>query len=160
MATNIGTNPAFTTANMKPASGEQIDALWGQNIADNTGYCYEREITVPLYSQVTVTNIFYFRKQASHNAIRIAARGKDGTTGAIESYVRFFADGTTTSDGNENLTGTKSYTMAANITSKYDVDISSLTNGSHYYLKYTSSNVSMTPNAIACWQIYGSGATY
>ncbi len=40
MASNIGTLSGFTTANMKPASGEQIDALWGQNVADNTGFLY------------------------------------------------------------------------------------------------------------------------
>lgn len=43
MATNIGTAAAFTTANMKPAPGEQIDAVWGQNIADNTGFVYHMD---------------------------------------------------------------------------------------------------------------------
>lgn len=38
MATSFGSAASFTFGNMKPASGEQIDSLWGQNIADNTGY--------------------------------------------------------------------------------------------------------------------------
>ena len=29
MASNIGNNAQFTTTNMKPESGEQLDALWG-----------------------------------------------------------------------------------------------------------------------------------
>lgn len=43
MASNIGTASTFAFANMKPASGEQIDALWGQNVADNTGLLRTRE---------------------------------------------------------------------------------------------------------------------
>lgn len=38
MASNVGSTAAFTSGNMKPAAGEQIDAVWGQNIADNTGF--------------------------------------------------------------------------------------------------------------------------
>lgn len=38
MATSIGSSAAFTSASMKPASGEQIDALWGDNMADNTAF--------------------------------------------------------------------------------------------------------------------------
>lgn len=47
MASNITNAAAFATANMRPAPDEQIDALWGQNIADNTGYNYFREIPGP-----------------------------------------------------------------------------------------------------------------
>ena len=39
MADNLGsTSLSFNTGNMKPESGEQIDAVWGGNIADNTAY--------------------------------------------------------------------------------------------------------------------------
>lgn len=44
MASNITSSGSFATALMKPASGEQIDALWGQNIADNTGFLRTSEI--------------------------------------------------------------------------------------------------------------------
>jgi hypothetical protein len=47
MASNIASTAGFTSANMKPASGEQIDALWGQNIADNTGQLRARPL--PIY---------------------------------------------------------------------------------------------------------------
>ncbi len=46
MASNIGTLSQFATSNMKPDNGEQIDSLWGQNIADNTGYLYYLPQTV------------------------------------------------------------------------------------------------------------------
>lgn len=68
MASNIGTTAVFTTANMKPASGEQIDALWGQNIADNTGKLYYRKFFGPsfFFSQSDARNYngtFFFEKQ-------------------------------------------------------------------------------------------------
>jgi hypothetical protein len=49
MATNIGPAGTFTTANMKPASGEQADALWAQNLADNTGYLRARQLPFMQY---------------------------------------------------------------------------------------------------------------
>jgi len=37
MATNLGSSTlTYTTTNIKPEANEQIDALWGQNMADNT----------------------------------------------------------------------------------------------------------------------------
>lgn len=38
MATSFGSTSTFTFGNMKPAAGEQLDSLWGQNVADNTGF--------------------------------------------------------------------------------------------------------------------------
>src|SRR5258705_10895325 len=38
MATSFGSTATFTFGNMKPAPEEQIDSLWGKNIADNTGF--------------------------------------------------------------------------------------------------------------------------
>ena len=40
MATDLGTTNAsmFNTGNMKPESGNQTDALWGQNLSDNTAF--------------------------------------------------------------------------------------------------------------------------
>lgn len=51
MATNISPAASWTGSNMKPASGEQIDALWGQNIADNTGQLRAR--AMPLTNMAT-----------------------------------------------------------------------------------------------------------
>lgn len=52
MADNITNTAAFATANMKPAAagGENIDAVWGRNIADNTGYNFWRKTPGPGYS--------------------------------------------------------------------------------------------------------------
>ena len=50
MASSITSAASFATSNMKPVSGEQIDALWGQNIADNTGYVYYRPTPGPTLS--------------------------------------------------------------------------------------------------------------
>ena len=40
MATNLGSanGTSFNTANMKPEPNDQVDSLWGQNIADNQAY--------------------------------------------------------------------------------------------------------------------------
>jgi hypothetical protein len=58
MADNITTSAAFATANMKPAAagGENIDATWGRNIADNTGFLYARSFPImglPMQDSVT-----------------------------------------------------------------------------------------------------------
>jgi len=40
MASSIDNTSDFSTGNMKPASSEIIDAVWGQKLAENTGYLY------------------------------------------------------------------------------------------------------------------------
>jgi len=47
MADTILNTAGFSTLSMKPVAGEQIDSLWGQNIADNTGYLFYRELPGP-----------------------------------------------------------------------------------------------------------------
>lgn len=42
MASDITNGAQFATSNMKPAPGEQADALWAQKVADNTGYLWYR----------------------------------------------------------------------------------------------------------------------
>ena len=58
MASSITSAASFATSNMKPVSGEQIDALWGQNIADNTGYLYYRVTPGPVLSLHRRTGTF------------------------------------------------------------------------------------------------------
>jgi len=50
MATNLGTanGTVFNTANMKPESDDQTDALWGQNLADNLAYLRINGINKPV----------------------------------------------------------------------------------------------------------------
>ena len=43
MASNITDGVSFNITNMKPDPDEEISALWGQNIADNTGYLYYKD---------------------------------------------------------------------------------------------------------------------
>ena len=40
MATDLDNSADFTNTNMKPEADDIIDATWGQNIAENTGYLY------------------------------------------------------------------------------------------------------------------------
>jgi hypothetical protein len=40
MASDITSTSEFTTGNMKPVSGEIIDSVWGQKMAENTGYLF------------------------------------------------------------------------------------------------------------------------
>ncbi len=46
MASNIDNTSSFTTSNMKPSADEETAALWGQNIAENTGYLYHQKDTI------------------------------------------------------------------------------------------------------------------
>lgn len=79
MASNVASTAGFTSANMKPASGEQIDALWGQNIADNTGnlrqrpnyfingYGTEGTYRNTIDPVLTIRHDVYFNRWAGHN---------------------------------------------------------------------------------------------
>ena len=46
MASDITTGASFNKTNMKPSPDEEISALWGQNMADNTGFLYYHPIPV------------------------------------------------------------------------------------------------------------------
>jgi len=72
MATNLGsTGLTWQTTNMKPESGEQIDALWGQNTADNTAAAYHGYLN-PLRTVGTTIlgelNYFYLESYAEYNS--------------------------------------------------------------------------------------------
>lgn len=72
MANPITNTAAFATANMKPAPDEQIDALWGQNIADNTGYLYFKKVFGPSFhldglNQSLTHGTFVFEKAQGHS---------------------------------------------------------------------------------------------
>lgn len=71
MASSITSAAAFATANMKPVPDEQIDALWGQNVADNTGFLYYRKLFGPCCHLIGVANnlthgTFVFEKAHGH----------------------------------------------------------------------------------------------
>lgn len=113
MADNITSAATFTTANMKPAAGEQIDALWGDNLGDNTGYVYYRKEHYPPLSisyritsavlaeqynyQATTRATTYFNHRTEfatlHGSYYIfGSSGADGV--GLRLAATFFCDGT------------------------------------------------------------------
>lgn len=160
MATNIGTSAVMTTANMKPASGEQIDALWGQNMADNTGYTYYREIQIPAVSGTSPAWLFLFKKRASHPYLRLRVRGDNtGSAAAVSDTVNIYPEGQSSVAGTATISVTHSYTRGVNTTTDYDIDLSTLTNDAAYIVKVTL-DTTKTFHAPALLMIYGTGATF
>lgn len=116
MASNIGTNAQFTTSNMKPASGEQLDALWGQNIADNTGHLLYRPYFVPApcmhfsgtnnsSSRPVSYGTTWFFKTPGHNTLygSWSVRGTALSGGPGNAIVGLFVDGTAIKGTTGNL---------------------------------------------------------
>lgn len=106
MAGNIDSFAAFTTGNMKPSSGEQIDALWGQNISDNTGYLYYRPmlaccfggagILISSSSVGSYVGTAYFRKLPEYNHLIGSYVGTTSASGHLLGYInnsQFFSHG-------------------------------------------------------------------
>lgn len=152
MASNTGTNAAYTSTNIKPDPDEQLDAIWGQNIADNTAYLYYRSIQLPIISGAPV-QIRGFRKDPAHNCLRL--QGYSTTTGTANQTVRIFKSGTNTSSTPE-ISTTVSVPPVAYGQNVYNVDISSLTNGSYYDVAYQE-----VQDVLWCAHLlHGSLATY
>src|SRR5690349_7631702 len=68
MADNILNSASFATANMKPAAagGENIDSVWGRNLADNTGYVFFRKTPGPGYSNRVNGGASYATNAGTH----------------------------------------------------------------------------------------------
>lgn len=109
MASSITSTATFTLTNMKPAGGEQIDALWADNIADNSGYVYYRDFPGPAFylgfmvdTDLSSTPAFgsftgtrYFKKMPEHNyLVGSWASSKWGDTTSSVPH-SLFVDGTT-----------------------------------------------------------------
>lgn len=163
MASSISTAAAFTTTNMKPASGEQIDSLWGQNIADNSGFNFYKEVPLPCFSEDGFANLrtFMFTKRASHNGIKWVGRGQQGTSG--NQTVHFWvwdSTGTVAHSGASPLiVGTHTDAMTSGGIIRHDFDISSLGAGTVYTFGVSDSGP-LVYSPQAAWLTYGSGATY
>ncbi len=139
MASSIGTSAAYTSASMKPASGEQIDALWGQNVADNTGYVWHKvqQVHIPISSGTNPNYLFLFTKLAGQITLSLKVRGDNtGGAAAVTDVITIYPDGQSTTAGTATLTFNHSYTRGVNTTDVYTMDISSLTDGAHYVLKF------------------------
>lgn len=139
MASTIGTSAAYTSVSMKPASGEQLDALWGQNVADNTGYVWHKvqQVHIPISSGVNPTYLFLFTKLPGQTTLSLKVRGDNtGSAAAVTDAINIYPDGQSTTAGTASLTFSHAYTRGVNTTNVYTMDITSLTDNSHYVLKF------------------------
>lgn len=159
MASDISTSGSFATANMKPDPNEQGDALWAQKIADDVGYTYFRQQPlVDLTPTASGEARYIFTKVPSYRAIKSLTRGL--AAGAVTEYMRVFWDGDDPTVLNVNrAVGTLAYTRAAQATQRFDLDISSLTDGNTYMLTYTR-DTGVNSNRPAVYLVYGSNAAY
>lgn len=162
MASNIGTLESFATANMKPVAGEQIDALWGQNVSGNTGYNYYKEIPIQSFSYSGVFGmsfVWMFQKKPSHNAFKVLNYSNHGSAG-VTQYFRIFPAGTILGSTRGGLIhGTNSYTQTAVSFYRWDFDISSLTNDQYYHALYEAGNF-YDVGQFTGYLVHGSSATY
>jgi hypothetical protein len=159
MASNITTSASFGTSNMKPSPGEQADAIWAQNMADDVGYVYFREAQLTDLSPTAAAEARYvFTKKPSHNGIKSLTRGLAG--GAVTEYIRVFAEGADPTVLNAySAVGTSAYTRAAQTTRRFDIDISALTDGNVYIITMArDTGVSAVRPAVSL--VYGSNASY
>lgn len=151
MANSITTNATFATANMKPVPDEQIDALWGQNVGDNCGNLFYKEEVAPAISQSTGSAVFFFTKRPGKSGFKTLSY--TAGAGLNDWYLRFMTDG-----GGTALVATKaSVTGVAGSFFRFDVDISSLTNHTPYFVRLTYNT---NGGGAAAWQTHGSGAGY
>lgn len=152
MASSITSSAAFTTTNMKPAADEQIDALWGQNIADNTGYVYYRTIPGPSFHSGGINNAgggtrsgtFYFRKEAGFATMMGSISGTLANVTNQQIYVRI--NGTTVF--NQLFKGTL-------FKASFGTDCVGMSNGSDYELTFDwgiPSNVGEGNLNVTSWQ--------
>lgn len=99
MASDITTASDFTTPNMKPASGEIMDSVWGHKISENTGYLYYK------YPQQLAS-----WTMTDHSDSASVAQEPNGTIWFVKTP-------------HSTMTGTVFGTSSANDTSTYDVQV-------------------------------------
>lgn len=129
MASTIGTLASFATQSMKPAPGEEADAIWAQKVADNTGYLWHKPLSLESRS--------LFTKTGAHNGIRAMLVGSDADATPRTDYVRVYAAGLVpAADVAPTLAGTMTYTRVNGSQHVMNLDISSLTNGNRYALSH------------------------
>lgn len=115
--------------NMLPDPGDQMDALWAQRVAENTGY----SIFMPQPMGDNFGALFV--KRAHQNAIRMIMIGHGPTPVAGTAKISIWnTNGAIGNNGTAPILQHLSYPSVANIGSlyKFELDISSLSNGSVY----------------------------
>jgi len=141
MANDITNSGNFSFNNMKPDADEEIVALWGQNIADNTGVLYYQNYLACSFSTnltmlktqedwgTFATGTMFFIKQPNANTLHGTFQGNSRSSGFTGGTGIFYVNnieavrGTFTLgySGGEQEFGTG-----------FAVDISSLTDYQHY----------------------------
>lgn len=133
MASNITSAAGFTFINMKPAADEEIPALWGQAIAENTGYLYYKKHIVGnlhTYHSSDGDGLVHNSGNENHLIIYPKEEGYNYITGTIYSEVNLYSgsfdgyntlsfDGTAmTSNIYDGTTHQGTYTFSWNMSSK------------------------------------------
>lgn len=148
MALNIGTNAQFATSAMKPENGEQIDSLWGQNIADNTGYVAfspQHPITFAFSHTpnaiATGTMRFWLYKQPTLQTFKgtLFVSGSNGGGAGRGANGSLFISGNFVVGTNLPLP----VSTAGEAARAFSYDLSSLTDNAYHEMRfvYTGSNV-------------------
>lgn len=149
MANSINiTTAAFATLNMKPVPDEQVDSLWGQNIADNTGFLYKRafadrpELSFTLTSPMDwdtyfnpMHGTFWFIKRdfpSGNGTFYGSISGRQNTVGA--GYVKIRMNGTLLVD-----------TTAASFDLGFGTDLGGIAAGAFVPVTYEFDNSAARP---------------
>ena len=136
MATDIDNTAEFSFNNMKPAADEEITALWGKNIADNTGFLrnlptlvssFSNTITHENHDYATYVGTTHFKKLANFNTLHGTFYAETGTLlfhkGSMYLYVNGVEVGSAYFPGDN----TRQYGHDT-----IDVDVSSFTDNADY----------------------------
>ena len=133
MASDITSSSSFTESNMKPDSGEIIDAVWGQKIAENTGYVYyETKLLCSFTANLsinTTSGTFWTKKLPSYNNIVGTFFGTMSAAPA-SPYNNLWIDGTKVAS--QTITGALSLAV--------DWDASFQTNGVDFPISWQMQN--------------------
>lgn len=126
MANNITNSASFSTANMKPLADEETAALWGQNVADNTGYLYYRKDDIAFPHErtsyaTTVAPGNYERNYSFWHLLKGHQDTVEGTCtmsliGAAGLSGNFTMSGTLSYDGTDEDTAGTTWITSATIT--------------------------------------------
>ena len=140
MANNLGSDASFVSSNAKPESGETIDALWGQKIADNTQYNKSEAIPLSVFEN---SNRGYacFIYRSSHPIIRAYWR-EDFAASPATFYMRLYYSGSDiTVDGEAFASATFTQNTTLREVNYSDFDMSSdVSDGELVIAEWTESN--------------------
>lgn len=143
MALNILTTAIWTGSHMKPENGEQVDALWGQNLADNTGYLFYRPERGPQWADhgrsdtaVNLVNIgtYWFRKSTGKGTMAGSYTLRKQTTSTVDRTIAMslWVDGTAVLT-NKTVTANSNINV---VSGSFAKSISHLTDGSYYTISF------------------------